>query len=1485
MHRRAFGLAIALLLAACGRVGYDPSATRDGGADLDAVVDMQDEFIAVDDMAAVDDMPDMGEAVMFLVSPIDGLTTTEAGGTATFNVMLSTAPTGNVTMMLSSSDTGEGRITPPVIAFSTTNWNAPHTVTVTGVDDADTDGDQMFTAVTAPAVSSDARFNGLNADDVSVTNVDNESAGVTVSRTSGLSTSEAGAADTFTVVLNSAPASDVSITLSSSRPSEGTVSPDTLTFTSSNWASAQTVTVTGVDDAVVDGDQGYTVTTSATTSASAAYNGLDVDDVTATNLDDETAAILVSPTMGLTTAESGATASFTVVLQAAPSADVLIPIASTDLGEGTVSSTSIVFTTADWSVPQAVLVTGVDDAIADGDQVYQVTIGASASADPAYDGLSGASVTLSNSDDESAGLTISPTTGLVTTEAGATASFSIVLTTAPASTVTIDLTSSDPSEATISPPSLSFTTVNWNSPQMATLTGVDDLLTDGDQSYNVTAHVAPASDAAYAALADRTISATNTDDESPGVTVTPTSGLTTSEFGAMASFSVVLNAAPIASVLISLDSDLTSEGTVSTTTLAFTPGNWSTPQLVSVTGVDDAFADGARVFHVVTAAAITADPAYSGLDPSDVTITNTDNDSAGISVTPTSVTVSEGGSADVFSVTLTSQPTATVAIPVAMLNVAQGTVSPASLSFTASNWASPHIVSVAAVNDAIADGTYMNTAQTLPASSTDVSYNGVDGADVSVTTLDNDGVGIVVSPTAGLSTTENGGTATFALHLNSQPTASVTVSISSSDLTEGTVSPATVTFTTADWASNHVVTVTGVGDALTDGNVDYTIVTGNTMSTDGAYNGLPVSDVSVTNLDNTARGVSITPLSGSVTTEAGGVATIGVVLVSAPTADVTISVASSDLSEGTVSTALLTFTPLNWSVAQTITVTGANDLIDDGNVLYTIVTGNTSSADVGYNNLAVADPSVTNTDNDTAAILRSSGATPVNTWEGGGSNQVTVTLQCQPTADVTVNVVSTDLTETTVAPASLTFTSGNWSTPQAITLGGVDDALYDGDVIFDVTLTASSADAAYAALAPVPVSVRNTDDDGFQRGSRDSSSQMTSGQAGTVYSMDSSGRYLAMYVAAWANLVPEDTNGTNDVYVLDRTNLSLQLVSRAQGGAVGNGASYSISGGITRNAQFAVFETSATNFGFTDTNGHIDVVKSDLSTGELTRVSVSSIGAELNQDAYGRNASEDGRYVLFATTATNAVPGDSNGVSDLFVHDTLLNVTTLVSQSTAGVIGNAGAGAVGTISADGRYVVFGSLSSNLVAGDTNGQSDIFVRDTLLGTTTRVSLNSSGAQSIGSAVNPDMTPDGRYVIYTSSGNDIDLTDTNGFSDIFVRDLMLGTVVRVSQTSTGMGVNSNSSAPSISDDGQRVAFVTSADNVVPGDTNGLVDAFVYDRALDMVARVSISNSGVELNAMVSTPRISGDGRYVSMRTGATNTFATGGWVWTAVTKVPF
>src|SRR5580765_3357512 len=294
--------------------------------------------------------------------------------------------------------------------------------------------------------TADPIYAAIDPADVAVTNADNDAAGITVTPVAGLGTTEAGGTASFTVLLTSEPTANVVIPVASSDTTEGTVSAANVTFTAADWNTPQTVTVTGADDAVDDGDIAYSVVVGAPASADPIYAAIDPADVAVTNADNDEAGITVTPVAGLGTTEAGGTASFTVVLTSQPTADVVIPVASSDTTEGTVSASSLTFTAADWNAPQTVIVTGVDDAVDDGDIAYNVTLGVPASADPTYAAIDPADVAVTNADNDAAGITVTPVAGLGTTEAGGTASFTVVLTSQPTADVVIPVASTDTTE-------------------------------------------------------------------------------------------------------------------------------------------------------------------------------------------------------------------------------------------------------------------------------------------------------------------------------------------------------------------------------------------------------------------------------------------------------------------------------------------------------------------------------------------------------------------------------------------------------------------------------------------------------------------------------------------------------------------------------------------------------------------------------------------------------------------------------------------------------------------------------------------------------------------------------------------------------------------------------------------------------------------------------------------------------------------------------
>jgi Tol biopolymer transport system component len=275
-----------------------------------------------------------------------------------------------------------------------------------------------------------------------------------------------------------------------------------------------------------------------------------------------------------------------------------------------------------------------------------------------------------------------------------------------------------------------------------------------------------------------------------------------------------------------------------------------------------------------------------------------------------------------------------------------------------------------------------------------------------------------------------------------------------------------------------------------------------------------------------------------------------------------------------------------------------------------------------------------------------------------------------------------------------------------------------------------------------------------------------------------------------------------------------------------------------------------------------------------SRVSVSSAGAQADDGSVGPAISANGRYVAFVSYASNLVDGDTNGVPDVFVRDRRAGTTSRVSVSNTGVEAN-GPSVISykpAISADGRYVAFESSASNLVPGDTNGRFDVFVRDRRAGTTSRVSVSDTGAEANGDSFNASVSADGRYVAFVSTASNLVHGDTNGRFDVFVRDRRAGTTSRVSMTDTGAEGNADSFNASVSADGRYVGFVSYASNLVLGDTNGVPDVFVHDRRAHLTSRVNVSSTGAQAQGETLfgpiNVAISANGRYVTFNSAASN-----------------
>ncbi|HEV8111364.1 MAG TPA: hypothetical protein VGR31_01185 [Planctomycetota bacterium] len=355
-----------------------------------------------------------------------------------------------------------------------------------------------------------------------------------------------------------------------------------------------------------------------------------------------------------------------------------------------------------------------------------------------------------------------------------------------------------------------------------------------------------------------------------------------------------------------------------------------------------------------------------------------------------------------------------------------------------------------------------------------------------------------------------------------------------------------------------------------------------------------------------------------------------------------------------------------------------------------------------------------------------------------------------------------------------------------------------------------------------------------------------------------------------SNLVAGDTNGFRDVFCRGVFDGQTVIASVASDESPGNQASGPQS--ASADGRYVAFSSSANNLVPGDTNGGDDIFVRDVIAGTTTRISVSSGGVQGNGNSISAAISADGNYVAYRSSSTNLVFGDSNGTDDIFVTNRLTGVTERVSLGENGVQANSTSD-YPSISADGRYVAFESGADNLIGAhnDTNQAFDIFRRDRIMGVTVIMSVGSGNGQGNGHSLFPSISADGDAVAFASAASNLVGSDTNGVADVFVHTQATPSTRIVSVSSSQILGNGASGAPSLSADGKYVAFESVAANLVPGDTNGVQDVFVRDLLLATTERASLGSSGAEGDARSSWPSISGDGRFVAFESDATNLVA--------------
>ena len=1050
------------------------------------------------------------------------------GAGANFTVNANSAPTANLDVSVAVSQSGafvsdSNRGTKTV----TINANATSkTYTVPTVNDM---VDELNGSVTVTVNNGEGYTVGSTAA-ATVTVNDNDTAAVTINESDGVSVTEAagtGRTDTYTVVLATQPTHSVTITPTSATPAAATVSPGTLTFTTTNWNNAQTVTVTGVDDNMdQSGNRSVTISHSAA-STDANYNGntISIANVTATVVDNDTAAVNISTATVSVTEASGAgrTDTYTVVLATRPTHGVTITPTSETPAAATVSPGTLTFTTTNWNSAQTVTVTGVDDNM-DQSGNRSVTISHSAaSTDANYNGntISIANVTATVVDNDGAGLSINETgtpkeTRVTESGSGNTDTYTVVLDSQPTASVAIAATSDDPTAARVSPTTLTFTTSNWNTAQPVTVTGVNDSTDNPGGGREVSiSHAASSTDTKYTISSGGSVEVMVRDDDPTTVTLSSAAG--NMEEGQTKEFTITLGRGLVDGEILTVP--LTFGGTA-------TRGTDYTMTGTSATGVQYNNLDrgNARVVFngptsgatatraTITLRATADNTAESPAETVDIglgTVTNTGLTNFGgvtqtdslapftiADVTPAGVSITESGGStsvteaagttntDTYTVVLKSQPTATVIIAVTSDDLEAAMVSPATLSFTPSNWDNAQMVTVTGVDDAVDQTGNRSVIISHSTTSTDAKYNGntISIPSVTATVVDDDNTGPSALPAveftaAVYSGGEASGNHTINVALMATPafTAATTVSYAvSGTATAGedfTPLPGTVSMT----GGAGVIPITILQDQMDDDGetiiLTLTAANGYTVGTQGSTTITITDDDGTTPPPSTLPVVSITGGGG---VSEGEEASFTVTATPAPAPGTTISVnvrisASSDFaSSGQTGSRSIT---IDASGRASFTVTTEDDTTqeEDGRIMATVRRGS------GYTpHGTTASASVTVADDEVVRLSHSHLRVAA-----GGSASYQVALDDRPTGDVTVTIrvggvndeggaapspnlappgtsplggANTMEGEAAihVHPATLTFTPANWHREQPVTLTVAEE----GDLIGTaITLT------------------------------------------------------------------------------------------------------------------------------------------------------------------------------------------------------------------------------------------------------------------------------------------------------------------------------------------------------------------------------------------------------------------------------------------------
>ena len=1039
------------------------------GADYGAVTA---ESVVVSVLATAGQQPTLQVGVS---SSTQTLTVPE-GGASSYSLVLSSRPTDAVTVGVILSTGTDLTLSATALTFTRTNWDVAQTVTVWAAEDDDAITDAEVTL--AHSVSGGG-YGSATVPDVEVSITENDTAALVISRERLTVGEEATAGSSYTVKLATKPSGAVTVTVSGHSGTDlalsgATLTNNRLTFTTTNWNTAQTVTVKAAHDA----DAATDTATLAHTASGGGYAGV-TRNLPVTVTDNDTLAVVLSETHLTVTEEATAGSSYTVKLATKPSSAVTVTISGhsgTDLAlsGATLTNNRLTFTVDDWNTAQTVTVKAAED---DDAATDTATLAHTASGG-GYAGVT-RNLPVTVTDNDTLAVVLSEMHLTVTEEVTAGSSYTVKLATKPSGAVTVTISGHSGTDlalsgATLSNNRLTFTVDDWNTAQTVTVKAAHDA--DAATDTATLAHTA--SGGGYASVV-RNLSVTVTDNDTLAIVLSETHLTVTEEATAGSSYTVKLATKPSGAVTVTISghsgTDLALSGaTLTNNRLTFTTTNWNTAQTVTVKAAHDADAatDTATLAHTASGGG------YASV-VRNLPVTVTDNDTLAIVLSETHLTVTEEATAgSSYTVKLATKPSGAVTVTISGhsgtdLALSGATLTNNRLTFTTTNWNTAQTVTVKAAHDADA----ATDTATLAHTASGGGYAGVT-RNLPVTVTDNDTLAVVLSEMHLTVTEEATAGSSYTVKLATKPSGAVTVTISGHSGTDLALSGATLsnnrlTFTVDDWNTAQTVTVKAAHDA--DAATDAATLAH--TASGGGYAGV-TRNLPVTVTDNDTLAVVLSETHLTVTEEATAGSSYTVKLATKPSSAVTVTISGHSgtdlaLSGATLTNNRLTFTVDDWTTAQTVTVKAAED--DDAATDTATLAHTASGGD--YAGVTRNLP-VTVTDDDTPEIVLSETHLTV-TEEATAGSSYTVKLATKPSGAVTVTISGHSGTDLALSGATLTnnrltFTTTNWNTAQTVTV----KAAHDADAATDTaTLAHTASGGGYAGVTRnLPVTVTDNDD-------------------------------------------------------------------------------------------------------------------------------------------------------------------------------------------------------------------------------------------------------------------------------------------------------------------------------------------------------------------------------------------------------------------------